>query len=227
MQNANIHNNNRNVLVAFKLGKSEFMKSFIEKGLIYMNSIEFFKDFNSQGQGDVFEGAKIIRNGKPIEYRSSIAYEKIFCLWHINNVILPQGPGIQIEIIDNELCRVRLDTMEYKEFSDGDPKNLSVVVIKNMKEFNRRLKNKLEENHHGNYQSDMITYYDTTGKTEIQPSIFMKPIRYKYQNELRYWVLDNKVEPLQIEIGSIEDIAQIFGIGVFNIECNYKLLTLQ
>ena len=214
----------KQVLIAFKLGKTEFMESFHKRGLIYMNSVEYFRDLPNLGQGDIFEGAKIVRNGKPLEYRDTIAFEKVFCMWHINNFSLPQGKGVSLKPLSDSICEVTIDTMEYVEFSQGKPEELSVVIVHNLKEFHNRLRNKLNENYTGKYYSNAVSYYNPLEKSEVFPNVFMKPETLQYQNELRYLVKDNKEGPLKIEIGSIEDIAVIHPVSVIQIKFDYKLI---
>lgn len=214
----------KQVLVAFKLGKTEFMDGFIKRGLIYMNSVEYFRDAPNQGQGDVFEGAKVVKNGIPVEYRDSIKFEKLFCVWHINDFSMPQGKGVSLKIVDDSSCEITIDTREYLEFSQGDPEDFSVVIIHNLKEFHKRFRNKLNENYSGKYYSDAVSYYDPFDKNEVYPTVFMKPQTLSYQNELRYLVKDNKEGPLKIEIGNIEDIAKIFSVSEIKIKFEYKMI---
>lgn len=214
----------KQVFVAFKLGETKYMESLFKKGLIYMNSVQYFRDSLYKGQGDNFEGAKIVRNGKPVEYRNTIPFEKIYCLWHINNISLPQGKGVSFEKLNEDTCEITINTMEYIEFSHGKPEDLSVVVIHNLKEFHNRLRNKLNEKYKGKFCSNAVNYYDPDEKNEIFPDVFMKPKTLQYQNELRYLVIDDRKEPLQIEIGNMEDIAKLFPICEIKIKLNYSII---
>lgn len=214
----------KQVLVAFKLGETKYMESLFREGLIYMNSVKYFRDSLYDGQGDKYEGAKIVRNGKPIEYRDTIPFEKIFCLWHINNISLPQGKGVSLELLNEDTCEVTIDTMEFTEFSHGIPEDLSVVIIHNLKEFHNRLRDKLNEKFRGKYCSNPVKYYDPYEENEMLLDAFMKPKTLQYQNELRYLVMDDREEPLQIEIGNMEDIAKLFPISEIKIKLNYNII---
>lgn len=214
----------KQVLVAFKLGETKYMESLFREGLIYMNSVKYFRDSLYDGQGDKYEGAKIVRNGKPIEYRDTIPFEKIFCLWHINNISLPQGKGVSLELLNEDTCEVTIDTMEFTEFSHGVPEDLSVVIIHNLKEFHNRLRDKLNEKFRGKYCSNAVKYYDPYEENEMLLDAFMKPKTLQYQNELRYLVMDDREEPLQIEIGNMEDIAKLFPISEIKIKLNYNII---
>ena len=79
------NNFEKRVLIAFRLGEFKHLEPFINEGLVYMNSVKFFRDLAQQGRGDIYEGAKVIIDGKPVEYRSGIEKEKVFCMWHLNN----------------------------------------------------------------------------------------------------------------------------------------------
>lgn len=214
----------KQVFVAFKLGETKYMESLFREGLIYMNSVKYFRDSLYDGQGDKYEGAKIVRNGKPIEYRDTISFEKIFCLWHINNISLPQGKGVSLELLNEDTCEVTIDTKEYIEFSHGKPEDLSIVVIHNLKEFHNRLRSNLNKKYKGCYCSNAVNYYDPYGKNEIFPDVFMKPNTLQYQNELRYLVMDDREEPLQIKIGNMEDIAKLFPVSEIKIKLNYNII---
>ena len=186
-----------------------------------MNCTDFFRQSTNADQGDKFEGAGIVHNGKIVTYRHTMMDEKVFCLWHINNQDVPDVKSI--EQIDGNLYELTIDTREFINLADTNFNNFKILLIKNHKEFNARLVKELNKHYKGRFWCKQVSYYDPM-KAEYMPiSPFMKPIAYKKQNELRYLVLDdiiNAGKPLEIRIGNISDIAQIFPVSLVKMQAH-------
>lgn len=219
------NNFEKRVLFAFKLGKTKYLEPLINDGLIYMNSVKYFRDLAKIGQGDPFEGAKVIIDGKPVEFRDGIDKEKVFCMWHINNYTEPQGKGVMVDYCSDKMCEISIDTRDYvDEFADGCIDDLSVVVFLNMKEFHRRLRMALQNNNIYHYDVGVIKYYSTNEKHRIEVDNYMKPYTLIHQNEIRYYVYDNNSNPLQLKIGGMGDIAKIFKVGLIKVQVPYEIV---
>lgn len=203
--------NNTRSLFVMKFGKAEHIQSFINEGLIYMNCTDYFRRSQKDEQGDEYEGAGIVHKGNIICYRSTIMEEKIFCLWHINDKDTPKVKDIKQ--VDGTLYELTIDTKDFTTLVDTDINNFKVALIKNHKEFNRRLVNELNKHYKRRFWCQPVTYYRPSLADYKPISPFMKPVKYRGQNELRYLVLDdviNSGKPLEIRIGNISDIAQSF-----------------
>ena len=194
-----------------KFGKAEHIQSLVNEGLIYMNCTDYFRCSSNDEQGDMYEGAGIVHKGKIVTYRSTMLYEKIFCLWHINNKDTPCVK--EIKQIDGSLCEITIDTRDFTKLANTDEKDFKIAFIRNHKEFNARLIKELNKHYKGRFWCQPVSYYRPTLANYKPISPFMKPARYKEQNELRYLVLDdviNSSKPLEIRIGNISDIAEVF-----------------
>ena len=215
----------KRVLLAFKLGKTKYLEPLISNGLIYMNSVKHFRDLAKTGQGDPYEGAKIIIDGKPVEYRDGIDKEKVFCMWHINNFTEPQGKGVTVDYYSDTMCEISIDTRKYvDDFADGCMDDLSVVVFYNMKEFHRRLKLALQRNNFQHYDMGVMNYYNVNEKPRIEVDKYMKPDHLIHQNEIRYYVYDNNSNPLRLTLGDLNDIAKISKVGLFKVKLPYSFV---
>lgn len=202
-------------LFVMKFGKTEHMETLVNEGLIYMNCTDYFRRSTNKDQGDKFEGAEIVHKGNIISYRSTMLNEKLFCLWHINDKDTPKVKSIKQ--VDGTLCELTIDTRDFTTLADTNFNDFKIALIKNHKEFNKRLINELNKHYKGRFWCQQVKYY-RPNLAEYKPiSPFMKPTKYRTQNELRYLVLDdveNVGKPLEIHIGDISDIAQVFPISL-------------
>ena len=198
-------------LFVMKFGKAEHIQKFINEGLVYMNCTDYFRQSQNDEQGDKYEGAGVVHKGKIICYRSTMLEEKLFCLWHINNKDTPKVK--ETKQVDGNLYELTIDTRDFTKLADADIQDFKVALIKNHKEFNARLINELNKHYKGRFWCQPVSYYRPTLANYKPISPFMKPVRYRGQNELRYLVLDDVInagKPLEIRIGNISDIAQSF-----------------
>lgn len=214
----------KRVLLAFKLGEKKFMETLFDEGLIYMNSVLYFRDNACNGRKDQFEGASVVKNGEPIEYRANLDKEKAFCMWHINNFTEPCGEGVSVNYYSDTMCEITIDTREYiDEFAGGDIDNLRVVAIHNMKEFHRRLREAFIKYNISHYDVSDIKYYDINESPIIEVNKYMKPDTLRHQNEIRYYAYGADDKPLQITIGNMSDIATIQQVCQIKIQLPYTI----
>lgn len=193
------------VFLLIKMGEEKYMRDLLCKGEIYMNSVEYYRTHENPEIGDCFEGVKEIKDGRITKRRENIDKEKLYCMWHINNATSCHNAKIEF-LPDGNTVIQTLDFREYKDFGD------KMVVVTNVKEFNKRLNNALCKLNL-TQNNEIVTYYDEkTSRKNI--SAFMKPLKYNHQNEIRYIVNTLDTEPLKIEIGNIKDIACIYPVAV-------------
>lgn len=83
-------------------------------------------------------------------------------------------------------------------------------MIKNLPIFFEKIENELKKCNY-KYHHGFIDYYN---KDEINGniSLFEKPLEFEYQKEFRFYVENDKIEPIKIQIGSLEKYAEIFRI---------------
>ena len=200
------------------------MESFINDGVVYMNSVLYFRERAQKGRKDPFEGASIVKNGVPVEYRDNIDKEKVFCMWHINNFTEPMGNGVSVDYRSDSMCEITVDTREYvNEFAGGNSDNLRVVAIHNMKEFHKRLREAFRRNNINRYDMGEINYYNPNKTPVISVSKYMKPDTLRHQNEIRYYAYNDNDKPLQISIGNMNDIATIQKVCQIKIQLPYTI----
>lgn len=207
--------NTTHSLFVMKFGKAEHIERLVTEGLIYMNCTDYFRISSNKDQGDKYEGAGIVHRGNIVSYRATMLDEKLFCLWHINNKDTPKVKSIKQ--IDGSLCELTIDTRDFASLADTNPDDFRIAFIKNHKEFNKRLVGELNKHYKGRYWCQQVGYYRPQLANYKPISPFMKPANYRKQNELRYLVLDDAInagKPLEIRIGDISDIAQIFPISL-------------
>lgn len=202
-------------LFVMKFGKIEHIQRFVNEGLIYMNCTDYFRNSLNNDQGDKYEGAGVVHKGEIVSYRSTMLNEKIFCLWHINNNDTPVVK--EIKQVDGDLCELTIDTREFVTLADTSYDDFRIALIKNHKEFNVRFVKELNKYFNGRYWCQQVSYYNPNTADYMAITPFMKPINYQKQNELRYLVMDDAInsgKPLEIRIGDISDIVQIFPISI-------------
>ena len=59
------------------------------------------------------------------------------------------------------------------------------------------------------YNHGFVDYYDKE-KICKEVSLFEKPFEFEYQKEFRFYVENEKIEPVKIQIGSLENCAELF-----------------
>jgi hypothetical protein len=190
-----------------KFGTYEHMVDLYENGTIYMNSIQFFRTFEDEKlRSDKFEGASSIRNlpsgtfeikelnyaGEYISIQLFESYKEV--LGNIYSMYCISSYHIS-------------DPIEFKVDSRNLAFGEACVMIENNPEFLRRITDKLEElglkSRH-----DLVDYYDVNTKNG-RLTLFDKPKEYEFQNEFRFYVERDSIEPLVIQIGSLRDIAKL------------------
>ena len=196
-----------------KFGQKEHIEGLQNKGLLYLNTVDFFKKLESeQGvRGDFLEGASEIKN----------IYEQ-------DKSILTINPGGKDEIHLNltkaqirqffnykgnifSLFSIFNNKKETKEIefeksmkSFGD----TALIITNVSEFLKRVKLELDRQ---KYKFDwrLVDYYNENERNLKELNIFSKASTFQNQNEFRIYVENVNNKPLKIEIGSIKEISYI------------------
>jgi hypothetical protein len=190
------------------------MQLLLNEGEVYMNSTEFFRTNKNEEIGDEYEGAMCIKNGKVGESRENLDFEKLLCMWHINNINPVHDSLIHRIEYDKESDSTRM-TIDLRKLSNFTPNEESyAVVINNVREFNRRFKLACEKNklqYHGN---KVVKYYDPekiSEETILTP--FWKRNSYDKQQEIRYFIEIANKEALKLYLGPLNDIATIINVN--------------
>jgi len=211
------------ILVAVKFSKSEHITSLQKKGVIYMNTVSYFKQLDNDKQ----------RMDKNENY-TRILQSNRTTLKVNNDLIYTVGPIHVYDPAEDEyqathifclscLCendRIRDDNKIFddrvREFKDVD----TMLIITNLTEMDSRLRNALRKlESEGlimkpNY--DRVKYKDFSSYSGVC-DIFTKSNCYEYQKEWRLTVSSpkNREMPFRINVGNIEDISRALPLKDF------------
>ncbi len=196
-----------------KIGKKEYMEKLIENGEVYMNTTRYFREHKNPEIGDEFEGALYIKDGKVSEYRENLDNEKLFCMWHINDTTPVSEELIySYHVGETDQVRVAFDLRKLSGFTDNEDSYM--VVIYNVKEFNKRFSKACEELNVKFVGSRIVSYFDELKvKPDRMITPYMKREKYKKQQEVRYLILKDNNGPLTLSLGSLKDIACIHDVN--------------
>ncbi len=202
-----------------KFGSYEHMKAFYEKGEMYFNTFQYFKNLEKteDGRGDKNEYASVHYAGEGIKNLTL----KIFSNEDPDNIFYLEG--------GKDLKTFTLDYGDDKEFTHLysfsymdvdwilendlliDSRNFAkgkdyAVMIYDINKFNDMFLNKIKELKLA-VSGNIVEYVDkNTYSGEI--GAFRKFKDYEYQNEFRIAVNFNSSEPQKIYIGSLNKVAK-------------------
>lgn len=186
-----------------KVGKREYIEKMFNDGELYLNTTDYFRTNNDPYIGDCFEGADSVENGQVVKYRDELEYEKIYCMWNINST-LPLN-NEYIHTIQHKNKEIVLDLRKFQKIHSDDS---LMIIIYNVKEFNRRFEIACKKEKLNFIDRKIVSYYDEKSKKRQQKiTPFMKRLRYKNQQEIRYLIKQSDDKPLTITIGNLSDIA--------------------
>lgn len=83
-------------------------------------------------------------------------------------------------------------------------------MIKNLPYFFKKIKKELKKNNY-KFNYDFVDYYDKD-VINREITLFEKPLEFEHQKEFRFYVENDKIEPIKIQIGSLKDYAEMFRI---------------
>lgn len=210
--------------------KERYADDFISKGRFRLNTVNFFKNYideyenniGDENEGLIFKylkehGASLnLKYGdstlENIDYESLSAHSaavlnhKIFCMY---------SPSAQS---DREFAISELhDLIAIQE--DAEKLGGFMVIIKKPEVFFRRVEDQLKKLGYG-CKSGFIKYVDFNQPIQIEPKMigFTKSLEFHHQEEFRLMVDDGKNldEHLDLEVGSLEDIAFMIATKEFN-----------
>jgi len=201
---------NINLLAFLKSGEKQFMLNFLNKGELYLNTLNYYKVHENKEIGDDWEDITNIKIGKvslidekddtkvpisdkniPIRFNTSPSHKNAFCMYSI----CPQH-----FLVESNYKILDIPKNVTKGFGD------TTILIADPVEFLKRIETKLNELGY-KYTFGFVTYYNEESY-EGNLNAFWKRRRYSTQREFRILV-ENKVDSfLKFEIGSIQDIAK-------------------
>ena len=193
-----------------KLGSEENILDLFENGTIYMNTIEYFRKVEDEElRGDKYEGVSKVINSLPGTFKipgidREFNYVKVHLKESYKEVL---GNIYSLYAISSKGFPNPLDFKFYE-------RNLRFgthgVMIKDLPLFFNKIENELKKNNL-KFNHGFVDYYD---KEEVSREItlFEKPLEFEHQKEFRFYVENDKIKPIKIQIGSMKDYAEILKI---------------
>lgn len=187
-----------------KIGKPEHILPLLTQGVVYMNTLSFFRELEKTGDGraDSDEGAHSIAQTSRMligELEIDIPTPLTFSVSNINNGYI--------------YCMVGADTIEDVKQALND--NLSAmggafVIIHNPTEFVKRCSEVMRSNNIELKWGRVRYYVKTEGSYLLDP--WLKTKEYAHQSEFRLYFKRKEEGSAAIVIKSIEDIAEAYRI---------------
>ncbi|MEH1009473.1 hypothetical protein VDP25_17170 [Winogradskyella sp. ECml5-4] len=209
------------IVLFIKFGSEENIKSLYEKGLVYLNTIEYFQNLEDKGvRGDKYEATTNIKNyDKPENYKLIITDTKTG--EDIN--IKPSKLQMRHFEVSPKGNLYSLYCLKQSDFSntneiviDSRVKSFGThaVFIRGTKKFLNKLCKEVEKLKMG-YKSKPVEYYDKD-KINGPINLFQKIKEYEYQSEYRFVVQNSGKKPLKINIGSLEEYSEMLNIDTMD-----------
>ena len=195
-----------------KFGNKENMTDLISNGTIYFNTIEYFRVLEEQKtRGDLYEGTINILNFKEKDnYTLTIGESREEIKLKITKAHLRE---FQKNIKGNLYSLYTLkspDILKHDFRIDAKNKEFGshVVIIKHADKFLKMICKELDKKKIS-YSAKLVSYYEKE-KISGEITLFDKCQEYDYQKEFRIILFTNSTTPIKIQIGNIENIAEIF-----------------
>ncbi|HQM85690.1 MAG TPA: hypothetical protein PLD55_13515 [bacterium] len=209
------------VMLLLKIGQKEHIEAFQKEGLIYMNTFEYFREYeesSAECRKDVFEGCSELFqpnmgtleiNGKEIKDISGpmkITYDNseknnVFCMYAAK---YDKNAKYSLEDLNN-IIKMNPQNYEFGNYC---------LILQNADEFLRRLHKSCNEKCL-NFKHRLVEYVDTN-KHHGEYGFFRKPLEYSYQSEFRIVIENHTGEPYKLFIGDISDISIILETTKYN-----------
>ena len=193
-----------------KLGNEKNIYDLFENGTIYINTIEYFRKVEDEElRGDKYEGVSRVINSLPGTFKiQGIDREFNYVKVHLKESYK--------EVLGNIYSLYAISSKGFPNPLDFkfDERNLRFgthgLMIKDLPLFFNKIENELKKNNL-KFSHGFVDYYD---KEEVSREItlFEKPLEFEHQKEFRFYVENDKIEPIKIQIGSMKDYAEIFKI---------------
>lgn len=193
---------NSDVLV--KISEYEWIKSFVEKGEVYMSPLRTFQKLEYAGIGDPEEGlfskindAEIVLNEKCFEGRCDVR------IWSGLNYPVYCCSILNMTSERNGGAFARISEKMISEFIRGKEKPALIVFSKSR--FVARMKEKC---------GDALRYGDVQyTDTWINRGVFNKNKEFEYQNEFRLLLKEYHEKPVIVKITPFISHKQIISLG--------------
>jgi hypothetical protein len=199
------------LLALVKFGKEEHIRSLVDKGEVYLNSIDYFKNSTHKEIGDKLEGASFIVNME--NFKMKIEHPIL------DKPLLLKGITGQIANFSGDYTHCfSIYAVSGKLFEGKNSHKIDVrmqefgthcAVIEKPHDFLGRILDAVK-NFTGTYAWNFISYHDFSTLGEHKPSHFDKKQEFSHQSEYRILARLNADEPLTLNIGNIADYCKVW-----------------
>lgn len=202
-------NNPIKIRYLLKFGTKVNIEKLYQSGEIYMNTINFFQNFEKLGVGDKLEGTKVIINGNEGTFILEMNESSINL--NLNNFQIRNkmsgniGNIYSTYALHNQLLnRKSIHRLDKRMSEFGE----YCVIIKDVNKFINLIISKLNElNYSTTY--GVVTYHDYA-KNKKELNLFDKSNKFNYQKEFRIIADSDINEPIKFRIGSIKNFAELY-----------------
>ena len=209
-----------------KFGNEANMKSMYEKGVLYLNPIEYFRLLEEQGygRGDSYEGTTLVSN-----LRDSDVYVMVDGDWKLlGTTSHTHLHGYKEQMTGNLYCMYAVHPGAFVDGAfrfDARIKDFGshCVIVQEQQNaiFCERIFAALIRAGYPVHITGLVEYFDHEAPVIQQTNVFMKRAGFSFQNEFRIFVHNHVYEPIKLEIGSIADIASLYETKLLSLDPFY------
>lgn len=196
------------ILAFLKFGNEAHIRDLYQNGTIFMNSIQYFKDFeDSNLRGDKYESVNEIRNYPSGSFViPSISHTVNYQSIHINlSSISTVGNVYSLYCISS---RISGKIPKFKIHSKMAHFGTHCLFVKNNPAFINLIIQALDKRNL-KFQHGFVEYFDPY-RGNFKKSVFQKPQEYSYQNEFRFYIERDNKEPYILQIGCLDSVAEVW-----------------
>lgn len=191
-----------------KFGSKANIQDMYDNGTVYLNTIEFFRKHEDNAlRGDKYEGASKIINSVRGTFRipdvdRDFRYEKVHLKQSYKTVL------------GNLYCLYCISSHGFPNPIDYrlDEKNLRFgthcLIIKDGQYLLTCIEKELERKGF-EFLHGFVNYYDNESVCK-DLTLFDKPNEFEYQKEFRFYVHNNELGPIKLQIGSLHEKAEVY-----------------
>lgn len=239
----------RKVGILLKIFSKEEYKNDFLSGKIYMNTIQYFRDFEDSKDGNVADKHEAIHGWlQPGEFKLMIGAEGDMREIDQDSLTSPMTISLNSHMYSNIFCMTQLHShdIDMDNLKEGDLDKLKefftlpedvinlgkyAVVIHKPSVFTSRFRDKAQELYNNGeiswYQSKQVSYYDEVNKSVVLSEMdapFYKQSKFSHQNEYRFLVMrDNGMnKAFTVDIGDIRDMCSEIATEEFNELIEFK-----
>ena len=208
---------NYNIKAFIKFGSEKNILDLYTNGTVFLNTIQYFRNIeDGELRGDKYEGVSEIINSLPGTFKikeseQEFRYEKVHLRKSFKEIL---GNIYSLYAISNK------GFQNYQDFKINERVNEfgSHCLLIDPKSFIDQMEKTFNKLGYS-YSHGFVDYYDKE-KICREISLFEKPFEFEYQKEFRFYVENEKIEPVKIQIGSLENCSELFSTkDIFNLLC--------